>query len=332
MEDDTMWKMDSSFFGENKYLLTSYPIDDTTLAVSNQHFLAYVYASRSGLTGGGYLSSKLSIPVAPSLSKSFGINYIDSQTLRFFPIRRPTNSASVFYSPTYSDALFSQKSFPVPLYGRGYPIVGNRALIPIEIMNNEAILHLMEVYTGIDLSMEVIKEIVLTPHGPDRGFESFGYYSYAFFDRYFIMWNAQLYRIDNDGNVKSFGSSFVPGEYAPHQIFQLREYLFAITDDALLISIDQGENWSTYIKNISQDLLRLTYQNIGDELYGFSGSQIVKFSMDGESIVFYELENKGLETHHITSINKLGNYYYTTTLSGLFYKDAEYFLTQRVRE
>lgn len=153
-----------------------------------------------------------------------------------------------------------------------------------------------------------------------------------FFDKHFVMWEAQFYRVDNDGNVKSFGHSPVPGEYTPNQLFQLGEYLFAITDDALLISTDQGENWSIYAKNINRDLQRLTYLNIGDELYGIFESQIVKFEMNGESLVYQELENKGLETNRITSINKIGNYYYATTLSGLFYKEAESFLRPRVNE
>lgn len=58
--------MDSSFWGSYKHLLTSYPIDDSTLVVSDQNLLSYVHADGPGRRGGGYVNVQHAIPVPPA--------------------------------------------------------------------------------------------------------------------------------------------------------------------------------------------------------------------------------------------------------------------------
>lgn len=111
-------------------------------------------------------------------------NHVNGQTIRFFDVRSSTPTSSFPYTPpTYTDAPYAQKRFPMAIYDKGYSIVGNRALIPIEVNyeGNRAIFHLMEVNIGYDFSVELVKELVLTPHEPDQVFYNFAYYSYAFF-------------------------------------------------------------------------------------------------------------------------------------------------------
>lgn len=148
---------------------------------------------------------------------------------------------------------------------------------------------------------------------------------------FFLSFYNQFFRIDTLGNVKAFGHAPVPEERdeAVFQMFRLENNLFAVGSRTLFISRDEGENWSVYAGASGARATWLSYFNVGNEVYAAINSQIWRVILSGNNFFFKELDNDGLETNHITSVNKAGKYAFVTTLSGLYYRDTASFNTPK---
>lgn len=130
--------------------------------------------------------------------------------------------------------------------------------------------------------------------------------------------------------MKSFGYGPVAGPSGfVTQMFKLRNRLFALSGTRLYVSLDQGETWNTYADFSGGQQALFTFHAVGDALYATFQSQLARVRLLDGRIEFQELDNDGLQTSHITSINKCGKYAYVTTLSGLYFRDTTSLHTPR---
>lgn len=308
--------------------------------INTNHLNTSLLSNYGGyLNGGGIVYGTL---LPPSISQKFGVTPTDSNHLRVFSTFIPTSNYGGFYlTPNYSSSNTAIKGYPLANIGAGYSIVNNRYfLAPYEIdfPNKIAKCNLVRVDTtfGIQYSIQFgsSKDISLIPPASTHGFEFGNYWSFSYFNKFFITLSDQFFRVDTMGNVKAFGVgpiANIGGRVI--QIFTLNNYLLAIYTSGLTTSIilssDFGETWSVFANNVDSYYGLFTFQNINADVYAYFQSQIWKVTLNGNNLNFVELDNDGLQTNQITGINKVGKNAFVTTTSGLFYRDTSSFNTPK---
>ncbi len=335
------WLADSSLFGSQKIILSSTKIDDSTLSIFTKQNVVYINVnSLNGSTNGSFLSGGYyGNLIPPSLSDKIGVYPTDSNHLYIFSIKSPnSNYGAVIFTPQYSNSSTSIKGFPLAISGGGYSIINNKyVLAPTEIdyTSKIATCYLIQIDSSQGIinstQLSASRKIYLTPPSSTIGFEFGGYISFSYFNKFFLNLSNQFFRVDTLGNVKAFGYSPVSTSFGGvSKMFSYNNYLFAQTNSDLLVSTDFGETWSLYLSlPPGSPYLSLTYQNVGNELYAYFMSQLWKVTMSGNSLTYTELDNDGLKTNQITSINKVGKYSFVSTLSGLYYRDTATFITPK---
>lgn len=326
------WLYDSSLFSYNKIITSSVQINDSTLACFNKQIMTFINPSQlNGSTNGAILGTTYGDLIPISLSPKIGVYPTDINTLRVFSASNPNwNYGGFLFKPTYSNSNTSTKGFPLANSGAGYPIINDKyVLAPCEIdyTNQVTKCNLIRIDTtvGIPNSIQLgtSKDIFLTPAPSTTGFSSGNYYSFGFFNKFFLTIANQFYRIDTLGNVKAFGYGPLPiPNCRVSQMFTIGNYLFAITFSDILISNDFGETWSVFASTPGFIYLVLTYQSIGNELYAFYNSQLWRVANTGSTLKYTELDNDGLATSQITGLQKVGKFAFISTLSGLYYRDT----------
>ena len=136
------------------------------------------------------------------------------------------------------------------------------------------------------------------------------------------------YKINTDGTYqKIFDQLFI-------RVFSYQNRLYAMYDNFnqsyILESQDGGLSWTQRFAGEGIALAATTFYELDGELIGHWNGQLVlveEFSNDLFKTV--ELNPRELENDYITSINKLGDKVYISTLSGLFSRDWEEFLADK---
>ncbi|RYY57173.1 MAG: hypothetical protein EOO05_18260 [Chitinophagaceae bacterium] len=339
------WSVDSSFKGFDRIMLTSRTLNDSVIALVTGNKIMFLNADNPGNSRPSVIYNQqgtYGYLTAPSLGQGIGVTLLDANNLKVFSIFNPVNEFGIFtYSPSYSNAANSQKAFPVPGYpNAGYPIIRSRYILaPTEIdyEGDKAYFGLLEVEASnvpFENSVKLIstRNLTLAPSPSTIGFSDGVYYSASFFDKFFVQFRNQFYRVDTLGNVKSFGygPAAVPSNPQIREMFRMGDVLFAVGLDKFLVSMDQGENWTLFSQfgDLSPFAL-MTYVNVGDELYGIFASQVARIYLEGNNLRLQELDMDGLEGSQITSINKAGKFTYVTTLSGLYFRETSKFNTPK---
>lgn len=210
------------------------------------------------------------------------------------------------------------------MFNSGYPVIKSKYILaPYEtdFGAEKATFSLITVDNSQFCNITSTKDIIVNPTAP--GFYNGPYYSWAFYDKFFVTYYTQTFRVDTLGNVKSLLSdtAVFHGKYI-QQMFQLDNHLFAMGWGTIFVSNGQGESWHVF-SNINNAVWNyLQFYNVGDDVYAIYMSQIAKVTLSGDSLSLQELDNNGLEGDQITSISKCGKYAFITTLSGLFYRDT----------
>ncbi|MDE3145203.1 MAG: hypothetical protein KGL19_13680 [Bacteroidota bacterium] len=334
------WLSDSSLFDYNKIILSSVQVDDTTLAVFNKVIMTSINSKHlnGSIYNGAILGCNYGSLLPLSLSKRIGVFPTDSNHLRVFATTNPNwNYGGFIFSPTYSNSALSIKGFPLATEGGGYSIVNDKYILaPSEIDFTKEIakcnLIRVDSSNGIAGSVQFgsSKDIYLTPASSTMRFSTGNYYSFSFFNKFFLTLSDQFYRIDTLGNIKAFGYGALPiPNSRVTQMFSIGNYLFAITFSDILISTDFGETWSVFKSSPGYQFIILTYQNVGNDLYAYYLSQIWKVTLSGNTLNYTELDNDGLQSNQITGVNKVGSYAFVSTLSGLYYRDTTSFNTPK---
>ena len=323
------WSLDSGLYANNKILLTSVPLNDSVLAVANGYSVIYVYTNYFNYTyqifiNGNDIYSTGLIP--PSLTKTVTVAVTDNPgNLAIFKTYMPSYLAGLpmFYTPTYSQSDVSLKGFPRPtIYNAGYPVIKSKYILApyeIDFSAEKATLSLIEIDTSFYCSVVSAKDIVLD-NPSNSGFYNSNYYSWAYYNKFFLSYYGQSYRVDTLGNYKNLNPA-LNGKYI-EQMFTLDNYLFALGWGEMFVSSDQGETWNLFSDLSGTTWGWLQYFNVGNDVYATYISQLVRVTLSGTTLNFEELDNDGLEGNQITSISKCGKYAFVTTLSGLFYRDT----------
>lgn len=338
------WLLDSSLFGYNKFLVNSFPLNDSVLAVANRTNIWYVNANKLNQSIDGLfipgITNLYSNFFAPSMTAAISAAIVDPGKLNIFTTINPASPFGIAsFSPEYSASASSLKGLPFPssVFNSGYPIIRSKYILApteVDFQAKKAYASIIKVDTtpvfpgqpGVKVAAS--NNLVLDPAPSTLGFNDGGYFSASYFDKFFLTYYNQFYRIDTLGNIKAFGYSPIGGQAAPVlNMFRLNNYLFALGNGKFFVSQDEGETWSLFLDASTSLYGGLNYINVGNNLYGIRNAQLWKVTMTGNTLTFSELDNDGLETNQITSINKTGKYVFVTTLSGLFYRDSTTFNT-----
>ncbi|RTQ47822.1 hypothetical protein EJV47_18055 [Hymenobacter gummosus] len=337
------WTQDTLLTGYNKILLTAQRVNDSLLVVGNNSTLWYVrpYNLKPPITGAYFnLSPSYGSLVQPSLGPQVSVAVSGPNTLQVFATRAPvSNMASFTFRPTYSTSTNTNKAFPLPISGNGgYAVVDGRyVLAPTENSQSEIRCTILRVGPRYGhppgahtLELKATRPVTLTPAPSTIGFSNSAYFSAAYFHKFFIGISGQFYRVDTLGRVKEFGYGPVAGPSGfVAQMFVLRNRLFALSGPRLYVSLDQGETWNLYADFSGGQQALATYHAVGDALYASFQSQLWRVRVLDGRMEFIELDNDGLQTSQITSVNKCGPYAFITTLSGLYYRDTTSLNTPR---
>jgi hypothetical protein len=339
------WTSDSFFVGVNKVLLTSLPLNDSIIAVANRSTIVYLNANKPNTALLGMyipgVTNLYSNYFAPSLSKKVSASVIDPDHLNIYATYNTvTPDGLATFTPAYSGSANSFKglSFPMPVINAGYSIINDKYILApteIDFQAKQAFFSLITLNTTSSSShqsvaISSINNLTLIPPASTLGFSDGRYFSASYYGKFFVHYYNQFFRVDTLGNIKAFGYSPVQG-YAGHttNMFAINNNLFALGNGKFFISQDQGETWSLFMDATGNIYGGLTYMNVGNDLYAVYNDQISKVTMSGNTFTYTELDNDGLKTNQITSINKCGKYIYVTTLSGLFYRDSASFNTPK---
>ncbi|MCC3160678.1 hypothetical protein LJ737_25805 [Hymenobacter sp. 15J16-1T3B] len=336
------WTLDSSLTSYNRILLTSARQDDSTLVVASNTALWYVRprglnrgingAFLQGIPTYGYL-------VAPTITPAVGTILYDANRLGIFLTASPISNFGRFtYAPTYSTDPNTNKAFPLPIQGNsGYPVVDGRyVLAPTEGNSYWQLGSVLRVgpiagfRPGESLELKNTRLFTLTPAPAGARFVQAGYFAAAYHHKFFVSMGGQFFRVDTTGRVKAFGYSPVPGTNAyVTQMFTLQNRLFAVGNSTLFVSDDQGETWAPLLNLSGTNLGLLTFHNVGAALYATFQAQLWRVTLSANSLVLKELDNDGLATNQITSVNTCGKYAFVTTLAGFYYRDTASFQTPK---
>ncbi|RYY54447.1 MAG: hypothetical protein EOO09_14220 [Chitinophagaceae bacterium] len=339
------WLLDSSVSGQAKILTNSVRVNDTILAVSGGNTITWLRAGKFNQpVTSAWFNSRDTYGQFPRLSMDSLISVFPSATGRLEIINTaapidPRNR--VTYIAPFSQENDAVKAYPGTQPGlRSYPVIRSRyVLAPFEInyarRKSSAVLIKVRMQSGQfagQLYTEDSKAVGFGVTNASRVLTEGAYFSDTWFDKFFVSFGNQFYRVDTLGNVKAFGTSIdgVTESPAPRTMFLLGGQLFAMVNGRFFVSSDQGENWKLFVNTGSSVSGTLTYQNVGNELYAFRESQVWHVTLQGASINFEELDMDGLQTNTITSITQVGGYTYITTLAGLYYRDSLHFNTPRL--
>lgn len=176
----------------------------------------------------------------------------------------------------------------------------------------------------------VAKQVLLHAEPGTLGFLASGYFCAAFYDKFFVYYGGQFFRIDTTGDVKAFG--YHPADYnngTPiNNMFTYGDTLFAKSGSVMFFSLDHGENWALFNEYPSSAISYLLFRNMGKDLYGTattSDMQIWKAVITGRDIVVTEINNDGLQGTLLTSLTRCGKYVFATTPNGIYYRDTALF-------
>jgi hypothetical protein len=151
-------------------------------------------------------------------------------------------------------------------------------------------------------------------------------YIQVFNDYFYVVYGSEkLVRISEEGDVEELMSNWlVP-------MFRHSGSLYGFYRDRLYKSAS-GKDWNEILGLTSNatlfDLPRLNYHTLSNgELIATYNSQLFKVELSENRILLKELDNSGLDGNKITSIARFKDKIYLTTLSGVFYRGEDQFLT-----
>lgn len=252
-----------------------------------------------------------------------------------------------FSSFTYTPVLNKESKYPIfpvsGIYPSGsypsstYPIIRNKYLIvPVEtdtafphtarfdLLSFDSSQLLSPFATGCT---PVVKSILLSPAPGTIGFTLTGYFCATYFDKFFVFYNGQFFRIDTSGNIKQFG--YLPAPYSKgygvYNMFTVGHTLYVNSQGVFFYSTDEGETWNLFNDFSNTSVGYLIFRNMGNKLYATiadNETQIWKVAITGNNLNLSEINNSGLENNIITSITQCGRYDFITTTSNVYYRDT----------
>jgi hypothetical protein len=346
----TAWQPLPLYNGTALAALSSYNLADTTLLIGGSFGYTLVPVNSqpfNNLFTYPLPGTSITAPVqeAPFLNASL-CAYTTATSFYVYSVPPHNQYSSVSYTPTYTPGAYSrfQEYHPYPTLSSpaaSFPVIRNKyALVPVETVGNsntQARFDLVSFdsakvlgtgFLGPDTA--VAKSIVVTVAPGTIGFTGGGYYCASYYDKFFVYYSGQFFRIDTTGNVKVFGYTPAPYQqnYSIANMFTVGNNLYANSGGIIFVSADRGETWSLFNDFSQTNAGRVVYRNVGNDLYATYGglqAQIWKVVIAGNTFHFSELNTDGLGSNLLTSITRCGKYVFVTTPTGVFYRDSLYF-------
>jgi len=339
-----------NFYGEPA--LNSASAGDTALLVATNAGLINLPVTHQSFD---YLY-KLPLPAItldhPAIGAPFVNNrlcvYATDSLLQLFNVTGYNSLWVLTYKPVYSDNTYPRFQIAhTPGWGRwptsDFPVIRSHYLLtPVEDAHDgsAARFDLLTFDSAKALSPSSfgdtfgIKHLSLHPAPGTLGFSGGAYLCATFFDKFFVFYENQFFRIDTTGNVKAFG--YTPAPYSGglfiNNMFTFGNMLFVKGFNVFFYSMDQGESWQLF-NEFSNTIGTLTFRNIGNDLYATATTldmQIWKITVNERNLVFNELNNDGLQGNLVTSITRCGKYVFATTPTGLYYRDTALFDQRKI--
>lgn len=247
-------------------------------------------------------------PVTHILSVPLAVKSLDS-SFATFTLNRCTdcmglNSRGQFLIPYYQSKL-----------DQGYPVV-----------SSEPRFLLLTPSRGLNGPITVKQSVLSVNSNPSVGRLNA---VYGFGDNFFVLGSSGTIRVLPDGTAESVFRGQLVNMFSDGKAFYAFGALNA--DVALFRSTDQGLNWQAVVSPLAYELISIQFRVVDGKVIGFRYGQIWHFDISGNQLSIKELENDGLDGHHITSMAAYRNTVYVSTLSGVYKKSLTKFLAYKAQ-
>jgi len=342
------WQVVPLFNSYGQPALSSYNLGDSILSIGgNWQFVnmpVRVFNNPIGyfLPGATFTQPAFEAPYLDNAAVSY-----TTATSLYVESNPPHSQFSVLtYTPKYTPGEYNRfqqaVSYPTLSYpAAAYPLIRDHyVLTPVETMGaggyKQARFDLISFDSVKVLSpmgfgdTPHIRSITVTADPSTIGFSASNYFCAVYYDKFFVGYGNQFFRIDTAGNVKSFGYTPVPrnNSYGIYNMFTVGNTLFLNSGGIMFSSTDEGETWSLFNDFSGTTVGRVIFRNVGKDLYATLDDldmQLWKVVLDGNAFNFSELNNDGLQSNLLTSLTRCGRYIFATTLTGVFYRDTAFF-------
>ncbi len=342
------WQQFTVFNSEGMPALSSANIGDTILAIGGSQAYFRIPVNQPGF-----------IPIwGQSLTVGFfsptaGAPYMDASLCSYatstglYVKSDPVYSqySTLIYTPVFTPGAYNEfvqqavyPTFASP--AAPYPVIRDRYVItPVEAVGNtnqQVRFDLISFDSAQVLGPNGfgdtphIKQVILDAAPGTIGVTASDYFCAIYYDKFFVQYGGQFFRLDTAGNSKAFG--YFPVAYSRNygiaNMFTYGNTLYINSGGVIVASTDEGETWSLVNDYSQTSVGQLTYRNVGDGLYATAtdlDSQLWKVVISGNNFSFSELINDGLQYNLITSLTRCGRYVFATSPTGIFYRDTASF-------
>lgn len=330
--------------------LSSYNLADTTLVIGGNFGITLVPVNHQPFNNFfTYLlpGTSLTMPVqaAPFINSRL-VSYATATSYGVYSLAPANQFSSMLYTPDSTPGAYFRFQQANTFGWNGspseaYPVIANKyAIMPVETIgtsNTQTRFDLVRFDSAKMLNSypgpadpPVVRHITVSSAPGTPGFFLSNYFCATYYNKFFVEYGGQFFRIDTTGNVKAFGYTPAPypNNYGVGNMFTVGNTLYVKSGGIIFSSTDQGESWSV-VGDFSQSFPGgLVFRNVGNGLYATLAtldSQLWKVVVNGNKFSFSELNTDGLEFNLVSSITKCGKYVFATTPTGVYYRDTLYF-------
>ena len=259
------------------------------------------------------------MPVTPQISLT-----ANHEAVRIIPNSNPVLDHADFY--------LHLPSLDTAFIGFGFPNFHMSNCMAVNSRNEFLVLY----YTRTTPEENTVKGLVVATatksYGPESNYldtaktwtvdlPGYIYALYAFGEDFYVLVDAGTFKIDATRTAHRVSSK------ALYKMFRIDDQLYGLHNQELYAS-DQGDHWEL-VGNVDFNFGLLNYQLVEGKTIAYYNSQLFLLEHKEGVVHFTELDNTGMESHKITSVARLGPRVYVTTLSGVFFKEYDSFLTPK---
>ena len=259
------------------------------------------------------------MPVAPQISLT-----ANHEAVRVIPNSNPVLGSSDFY--------LHLPSLDPAFIGFGFPNFYMSNCMAINSRNEFLVIYYVRTASEENTIKGLVVATATESYGPESNYldttktwtvdlPGYLYALYAFDEDFYVASDGGTYKINATRTALRVSSS------ALYKMFRVDDQLYGLHNQELYAS-DQGDNWEL-VGNLDFNFSLLNYQLVEGKTIAYYNSQLFHIEHKEGDIHVTELDNTGIESHKITSVARLGPRVYVTTLSGVFFKEYDSFLTPK---
>jgi hypothetical protein len=215
-----------------------------------------------------------------------------------------------FYNTSQVAVISSENQFLIPAFTRA-DNYGNPTFYQVGVQVKPNLMNRDVVDTTF------VRKLILKNTGSLNG-EVYGLHSY--YGKFFVSLGSSTFLIRADGSYNKVLDD------RTKLFFEHQQNLYALGYNTFYQSTDMGETWRPAYNGSFGGGAHRGF-NISEDAFVFNADKIAMLQLTSDGITSKELVNDGLEGNQITSVTRFRDRVYVTTLSGVFYKPYEHFLT-----